>query len=284
MLQFCPRRRSEDMTPVVRDVEITKYAQTVLRDYMPERLESPGRIDAYKFAEQYLGANIEVMNIYTDSRDDFIAGAAVFNTQRVKVFDKESMTTAEIQVQPNTIIIDEQVTGHTKNGFEKFTVFHEAGHLMLHREVYQNQAERSLESRPQSTNTKANAALCKRSNMGNSGRLITSLDFREHQANTFAASMLMPPKTFIPYVHHLIDALKYIDGDYVVYEQGKTDCIRAMVYNKIVRETAYKFGASEDAVKVQMTKYGLHANADDDSIYEAKRRLKLYYSLWSYRR
>ena len=72
MLTFNPRKRSNDMTPVVRDVDVTKYAMAVLREYMPERLERPGHIDAYKFVEQYLGANVEIMNIYTDSRDDFI--------------------------------------------------------------------------------------------------------------------------------------------------------------------------------------------------------------------
>jgi hypothetical protein len=243
---------------------------------MPERLERPGHMDTYKFIEQYLGANVEIMNIYTDSRDDFIAGAAVFNPQHVKVFDRDNMTTKKILVPANTVIIDEQVTGRFKKGFERFTVLHEAGHLMMHKEVYQ--------VRHEGGRTAGNSALCMRSNIGSSGRLVTSLDFREHQANTFAGSFLMPPATFIPFVHRLIDRLRYIDGDTVIYEHGKSESTIAMVYDKIVTETAYHFGVSKDAVKVQMTKYGLHALADDASIYEAKRRLKLYYSLISYTR
>ena len=276
MLAFDPRRRSEDMTPVVRDVDVTRYAMAVLKEYMPERLERPGHMDAYKFIEQYLGANVEIMNIYTDSRDDFIAGAAVFNPQHVKVFDRDNMTTKKILVPANTVIIDEQVTGRFKKGFERFTVLHEAGHLMMHKEVYQ--------LRHEGGRTAGNSALCMRSNIGSSGKLVTSLDFREHQANTFAGSFLMPPATFIPFVHRLIDRLRYIDGDTVIYEHGESSSTMAMVYDKIVTETAYHFGVSKDAVKVQMTKYGLHALADDASIYEAKRRLKLYYSLISYTR
>lgn len=276
MLAFDPRRRSEDMTPIVRDVDVTRYAMAVLKEYMPERLERPGHMDTYKFIEQYLGANVEIMNIYTDSRDDFIAGAAVFNPQHVKVFDRDNMTTKKILVPANTVIIDEQVTGRFKKGFERFTVLHEAGHLMMHKEVYQ--------LRHEGGRTAGNSALCMRSNIGSSGKLVTSLDFREHQANTFAGSFLMPPATFIPFVHRLIDRLRYIDGDTVIYEHGESSSTMAMVYDKIVTETAYHFGVSKDAVKVQMTKYGLHALADDASIYEAKRRLKLYYSLISYTR
>ena len=280
MITFTPGRRSEDMTPVVRDVEVTKYAMAVLKEYMPERLERPGHIGAYRFAEQYLGANVEIMNIYTDSRDDFIAGAAVFNPQWVKVFDRDNMTTKKILVPANTIIIDEQVTGRIKKGFERFTVLHEAGHLMMHKEVYQIRPGDD----PAAKRNAGNSALCMRSNIGSSGKLVTSLDFREHQANTFAGSFLMPPATFIPFVHRMIDVLRYIDGDVIIYEHGRSGSTMAMVYDKIVKETALHFGVSKDAVKVQMTKYGLHSLADDASIYEAKRRLKLYYSLMSYER
>ena len=284
MLEFRPLRRSEDMTPVVRDVEISKYAEAVLKDYMPEQLERPKRLDVYKFAEQYLGSNIEILNIYTDSQDDFIAGAAVFNPQKVKIFNKEQLSTDIIMVPGNTILIDEQITGRMKKGFEYFTVMHEAGHLMMHKEVYQKIAERRffVYSNPEGS-WGVNSALCMRSNIGNGNKLATSLDFREHQANTFAASMLMPPRVFIPYVQHLIDILKYIDGEFIIYERGVTDCTRGMIYEKIVRETARHFGVSEQAVKVQLKKYGLHALANEDSIYEAKRRLKMYHSLWAYK-
>lgn len=283
MLEFRPRKRSEDMTPIVRDVEISKYAEAVLKEYMPEQLEKPRLFDVYKFAEQYLGSNIEILYIYTDSEDDFIAGAAIFNPQKVKIFDKDRLTTDIIMVPGNTILLDEQITGRTKKGFERFTVLHEAGHLLMHREVYQMIAERRfyVGGSPDGR-WGINSALCMRSNIGCSNKLVTSLDFREHQANTFAASMLMPPRVFIPYVQNLIDVLDYVDGEFIIYESGVTDCTKGMVYKKILRETAHRFGVSQDAVKVQLTKYGLHALANDDSIYEARRRLKMYHSLWAY--
>ena len=38
MIEFNCSRTSEDMTPVIRDIEIAKFAQSVLYDYRPELL------------------------------------------------------------------------------------------------------------------------------------------------------------------------------------------------------------------------------------------------------
>ena len=247
MLAFDPRRRSEDMTPVVRDVDVTRYAMAVLKEYMPERLERPGHMDTYKFIEQYLGANVEIMNIYTDSRDDFIAGAAVFNPQHVKVFDRDNMTTKKILVPANTVIIDEQVTGRFKKGFERFTVLHEAGHLMMHKEVYR--------IRHESGRTAGNSALCMRSNIGSSGRLVTSLDFREHQADVFAAAVALPADTLVPCATHMIKCMGFPEGVFVTghkYDRNKKPGLDRMIAN-----IAEACGVSRSVVKIRLQRLGL---------------------------
>ena len=78
MIEFNCSRTSEDMTPVIRDIEIAKFAQSVLYDYRPELLTytsygddpyyEPALLDPYDFAENYLGSNIEVHDIYTESK------------------------------------------------------------------------------------------------------------------------------------------------------------------------------------------------------------------------
>ena len=109
------------MTPVIRDIEIAKFAQCVLYDYRPELLTfitygddpyyEPALLDPYDFAQNYLGSNIEVHDIYTATKGELIAGAAVFNYQKVKVFDKTNMCTREILVPPNTILLDNETVG-----------------------------------------------------------------------------------------------------------------------------------------------------------------------------
>ena len=207
MIEFSCSRTSEDNTPVIRDIEIAKFAQCVLYDYRPELLTytsygedpyyEPALLDPYDFANNYLGSNIEVHDIYTESDKDVIAGAAVFNLQKVKVFDKEHMCTREILVPPNTILLDTATVDHWHKGFEFFTIMHEVGHLMLHQKVYRIEPRQGFYTTGNVPDDPGNAVLCMRSNIGkSSGGLKTNEDFREHQANTFAASMLMPPRLF----------------------------------------------------------------------------------------
>ena len=126
--------------------------------------------------------------------------------------------------------------------------------------------------------------LCMRSNIGRStGGLKTSEDFREHQANTFAASMLMPPRVFIPFVQLLMQKYRRFreEGLMITYDFAWGDP-RYGYFLEIVNSTARQFGVSSKAVKVQMAKYGLRADPKDADVREARRRLKMYQSLYRY--
>ena len=276
MVEFRCSRTSEDMTPVIRDIEIAKFAERVLYDYRPELLTYnsfgedpyyiPALLDPYDFANNYLGANIEVHDIYTESDKELIAGAAVFNLQRVKVFDKDHMCTREILVPPNTILLDTETVDHWHKGFEFFTIMHEAGHLMMHQRVYRIEPIPGIYTTGNVPVAYENAVLCMRSNIGKSGGgLKTNEDFREHQANTFAASMLMPPRLFIPFAQRVMNKYRYSKYTY---------------YLDVVRKAAQYFGVSHRAAAVQMTRYGLRANPKEEQVKEARRRLRMYQSLY----
>lgn len=292
MVRFSCSRTSEDMTPVIRDIEIAKFAEKVLYDYRSELLDftaythdpyyKPALLNPYDFAEHYLGADIEVHDIYTDSKEDVIAGAAVFNLQKVKIFDKENMSTRDITVEPNTIILDTETLKSAGQGFEYFTIMHEAGHLMLHQKVFCKGPQSGSGKNGDEPEPADNLMLCKRSNIGRSrGGLVTSEDFREHQVNTFAASMLMPPRVFIPYVQLLMERYQRFrdEGLMMTYEFAWGDP-RYGHYLDILSRTAHQFGVSGKAVRVQLTKYGLQASPKEEDVREARRRLKMYQSLY----
>jgi hypothetical protein len=291
MIEFSCSRTSEDNTPVIRDIEIAKFAQCVLYDYRPELLTytsygedpyyEPALLDPYDFANNYLGSNIEVHDIYTESDKDVIAGAAVFNLQKVKVFDKEHMCTREILVPPNTILLDTATVDHWHKGFEFFTIMHEVGHLMLHQRVYRIEPMQGFYTTGNVPDVSGDAVLCMRSNIGrSSGGLKTNEDFREHQANTFAASMLMPPRLFIPYVQKQMKQFNRFDDELMVTHTINDGSREYWRYRDVVRLTAKQFGVSTRAAEVQMTKYGLQADLKDASVKEARRRLKMYQSLY----
>ena len=291
MIEFSCSRTSEDLTPVIRDIEIAKFAQCVLYDYRPELLTytsygddpyyEPALLDPYDFANNYLGSNIEVHDIYTESDKDVIAGAAVFNLQKVKVFDKEHMCTREILVPPGTILLDSETTKNWHKGFEFFTIMHEVGHLMLHQRVYRIGPMQGFYTTGNVPDASGDVVLCMRSNIGrSSGGLKTNEDFREHQANTFAASMLMPPRLFIPYVQKQMKQFNRFDDELMVTHTINDGSREYWRYRDVVRLTAKQFGVSTRAAEVQMTKYGLQADPKDASVKEARRRLKMYQSLY----
>lgn len=291
MIKFSCDRTSEDKTPVIRDVEIAKFAQRVLYDYRPELLSytsygndpyyEPALLDPYDFVKRYLGSNIEICDIYTEDSRDFIAGAAVFNLQKVKVFDKDNMCTLDILVPPNTILLDRETVRRGYTGFETFTIMHEAGHLMLHQKVYRKEPVMGFSTRGEEPEPSDKAVLCKRSNIGRmNGGLVTSEDFREHQANTFAASMLMPPIMFIPFVQTQMKMYNRFIDDVMITRTFNDGTSQYWRYLDILNRTAHRFGVSRRAAEVQMAKYGLQAYPDDDTVKEARRRLKMYSSLW----
>ena len=153
---------------------------------------------------------------------------------------------------------------------------------MLHQQVFRKKQEREFCMSGADPVTVENAVLCKRSRMRRrSGGLKTSEDFREHQANTFAASMLMPPRVFIPYVQMLMQHNYHFRDEEIMmtyqFAWGKP-CY--MSYLDIVSRTAHRFKVSTRAVCVQLSKYGLQANPKDEEIREARRRLKMYQSLF----
>ena len=292
MIEFNCCRTSEDMTPVIRDIEIAKFAQSVLYDYRPELLTytsygddpyyEPALLDPYDFAQNYLGSNIEVHDIYTETKEELIAGAAVFNYQKIKVFDKDNMCTREILVPPNTILLDNETVDYWHKGFEFFTIMHECGHLILHQRVYRREPAQGFYTTGNVSDSSENAVLCKRSNIGGTRKsgLSTNEDFREHQANTFAGCMLMPPRVFVPYVQKQMKKYDRFEDELMVTRTINDGSGEYWRYVDVVNRTARHFGVSYKAVRVQLAKYGLQADPKDERVKEAKRRLKLYQSLW----
>ena len=292
MIRFSCSRKSADNTPVLRDIDIARYAQSVLYDYRPEFFRhplyeedfyEPELLDPYDFAEKYLDATVDIQHIYTDDPMEFIAGAAVFNLQNVRVFDKANMCTMDILVPPNTILLDNRTVHGGSKSFENFTIMHEAGHLLMHQAVYKKEPSRIFYVEGIEPETADTSVLCRRSNIGcRKGKLVTGEDFREHQANTFAASMLMPPALFIPYVQSLISSTRYnyFDDELMITHTVNDGTSKYWRYRDIVKLTAEKFGVSRSAVDVQLNKYGLVAWPKEEEVYEARRRLKMYKSLW----
>lgn len=131
MIPFQCRLRDKTHTPIIRNEEIWDYAEALVADYKPELLREPTPINVPHFLESYLGATLDYKDIYFEKGESPIAGATVFNDDRIKVFNREGQCIDVIEVTAGTIIIDNATVQSGNKGYEAFTGLHEGGHLSL---------------------------------------------------------------------------------------------------------------------------------------------------------
>lgn len=262
MIDFHCNNRHRDNTPIVKDTDIQEYAETLIADYKPKLLKEPGKINALHFVESYLGAIVDYQDIYYPEDQPAIAGATVFNDDRIYVFDRENQRIKPIDVAANTILIDNSTMAEGKEGFAAFTVLHEGGHFCIHPAVYRNYSgQLSLFS---SRKEGDSVVCCRRNSLEGSGNkrrgFVTQEEFREHQANVFAASIAMPRQTFVPAAQELIRKSGFKNGVYVMPSHMDWD------YNfgvSAIEETLSElFGVSKAAANVQMKRLGLLMNEE----------------------
>lgn len=257
MIDFHCSARHKDMTPIVKDTDIQEYAEILLKDYKPALMKEPGKINPIHFVESYLGAVVDYQDIYYPENSPAIAGATVFNDDRILVFDREEKRIKPIKVAANTVLIDNSTMDDGKEGFAAFTVLHEGGHLCLHPAVYRRfNGQLSLFDNHKDGDY---VVCCRRSSLESSGtkrsKLTTQEEFREHQANVFAASIAMPRPTFVPAAQELIRKSGFKDGVYVMPTVMDWDYNFAV---SAIEETLSElFGVSKSAANVQMKRLGL---------------------------
>lgn len=257
MIDFHCSSRKRDGTPVVSDQIIQQYAEEVLADYKPKLLKEPGSINEVHFLESYLGATVDYQDIYYEEGASPIAGATVFNDDKVLIFDKERMCVRPIKVSAGTILIDNTTMQDGKEGFAKFTHLHEGGHLLIHPAVYKRMDNQlSLFDFGIGERKQSHVATCRRTSINTQGkqRLVTEEDFREHQANTFAAAIAMPRPTFIPCAKELIRRYGFSDG---VWVEDELDWDGTLGLSCMVESLADVFGVSKAAATVQLKRQHL---------------------------
>lgn len=259
MIEFeCKRMDTNTRTPILSDIEIESIAEQLLMDYKPALLQKPGKINALHFIESYLGAEVDYQDIYYPQGKAAILGATAFIESYIRVFDREKLRTVKKKVHRRTVVLDNSIMKSGKEGLQLFTALHEGGHLYLHPSVYGRPPEQLMLFHPEA-NELSQVVCCRRETIDGYGcrrdsRNWTDEDFREHQANVFAASIAMPRKTFVPLVQQF-----YKDEDLVtdrLYAGNAT--MEYFVVPRLLWLLCSTFGVSKSAAMVQLKKYDLY--------------------------
>ncbi len=257
MIEFrCNSYNKKDRTPIVSDLEIMDYAEAVIGDYKKSLLKDPAAINPEHFLESYLGATLDYQDIYYEEDQGAIAGATVFNDEKVLIFDRENMCVRPIDVEANTIIIDNSTVEEGKEAFALFTELHEGGHFCIHPCVYRRTPGQL--SLFESHDRGEHIVKCKRSSLENrKGRLVTEEDFREHQANVFAATTAMPRPTFVPAAKEYIRKVGIGEKNGLIVIPDEFDWAYELGKYDVICPLTNLFGASRTATEIHMKRLGL---------------------------
>lgn len=136
-------RYKKDNVPVLKVVEISEIAKTIIRDYDNSLLTNPGPLNVDDFVEFYLGYDIEEVYL---SNDLCYYGRCVFYDEEViPIYLPDEGKHDYIWDRSETILIDAQLSENpTKENLRRFTLMHEAGHAILHPRYYQNNGDQLI--------------------------------------------------------------------------------------------------------------------------------------------
>jgi len=256
MLRFEPRKVNpiDNRTPVMYDREIDELVCAILSDYKPELLQEPGKINYEHFLESYLEAGLDFYDIYYDDPKYPVLALTAFTEGEIEIFDKENECVTVAYVPARTVIIDNAVAETDVEGIERFSALHEAGHLMLHFRVFVNEYGNPYERQSDS----ASVIVCRRNNIEitggkDRGKERTPADWREHQADYFAAAISMPNGTFRPFVNRVMRENGYYKGQITIGHDSDLDILADDILPDVIREV---YGVSKRAARIKLRKTG----------------------------
>lgn len=168
--------------------DIEEIATGVLKEHMPDVLNTPKAVDVNWLAEEEYGLDIQHHYLTLDRS---ILGLIAFAKESIELMDI-MFHPYEAEIEEGTIIIERSLTGYNKVTRYRFTEAHELSHWLIHRSFH-SPTNKQYECR------RANQKLIAcRSNDIESTKYNKrdDYDWMEWQADAMAAAILMPKDTF----------------------------------------------------------------------------------------
>jgi Zn-dependent peptidase ImmA (M78 family) len=190
-----------------------------------------------------------------------------FGDGYIKIFDRENLCVDRIFVPERTVIIDNGVMEKGKEGLALFSGFHEGGHIMMHWDVFSEMVRDGaefgceFESDDDLGEEAAPVVCCRRSNIESAGiakGIRTADDWREHQADYFAAAIAMPNVTFKPFVHSILRDNSIYKGAITVGLDADLDILADDIIPDAISDM---YGVSRRAARIKLRKTGFVFNS-----------------------
>lgn len=165
--------------PVLSRNSIEDISNKILSQYLPDALTNQGPIDVERLIEHQFRLHLDIQSFCPDGS---ILGETVFADGYREVFgvdDSGFITKQRIAVKKGTILLDSSMVTRMPSR-TAFTEAHELGHWIMHNRFYGASEKRACRS------------ILKQKLYFPHRETMSPIQWTEWQANTFAASILLP--------------------------------------------------------------------------------------------
>ena len=171
--------------PYISDKYIDSVCSNLVRRFDKTVFTDPHPVNIEQFMRRMLGINIRYEHL---SCNDSVLGLAVLlGTDRLPVYDKAKRRAVYTSAAENDVLIEKDLTAAGCSSRMRFTLAHEAGHVLWHKMYMQGRALAA----------KKDVLSCEREDIGvcpDRAYLgtLTREELVEYQANRSASALLMP--------------------------------------------------------------------------------------------
>ena len=222
--------------------DIKQIATDTLKEFSPQNLDYPSALDTDSFLVDHLGLLLKERYLGIPGKESVLGLTVMCDSADVVTLDNRCRPTV-VEENYGTVVISTALNSVNNKGRKRYTKVHEGAHWLLHKDYYRKLEE---SSRPGS-----GVVACR-----NVERYIPKQrdekDWIEWQADSLAASILMPRTVFYQYCREL---LRHVGVPRGYLNEGNYG--DKLIFQEIVPDLMTAFGVSSRAAQIRMVHLGL---------------------------
>jgi len=222
--------------------DIEQIATETLKEFSPQNLDYPSALDTDSFLVDHLGLLLKERYLGIPGKESVLGLTVMCDSADVVTLDNRCRPTV-VEENYGTVVISTALNSVNNKGRKRYTKIHEGAHWLLHKDYY-----RKLE---ESSHPGSGVVACR-----NVERYIPKQrdekDWIEWQADSLAASILMPRTVFYQYCRELLRHAGVPRG--YLNEGNYGD---KLIFQEIVPDLMTAFGVSSRAAQIRMIHLGL---------------------------
>ena len=222
--------------------DIEQIATDTLKEFSPQNLDYPSALDTDSFLVDHLGLLLKERYLGIPGKESVLGLTVMCDSADVVTLDNRCRPTV-VEENYGTVVISTALNSVNNKGRKRYTKIHEGAHWLLHKDYYRKLEE---SSRPGS------GVVACRNVESYIPKQRDEKDWIEWQADSLAASILMPRTVFYQYCRELLRHAGVPRG--YLNEGNYGD---KLIFKEIVPDLMTAFGVSSRAAQIRMVHLGL---------------------------